>query len=47
MNSAHHGVGVRKRGEGEGDAGAVVVDVGGVKIKENTDYQNNSQRMYI
>jgi len=31
-----------ERGEGEGDAGVVVVDVGGVKIKENPDYQNNS-----
>ena len=31
-----------ERGEGEGDAGVVVDDVGGVKIKENPDYQNNS-----
>ena len=30
-----------ERGEGEDDAGVVVVDVGGVKIKENPDYQSN------
>ena len=31
-----------ERGEGEGAAGFVVINVGGVKIKENPDYQHNS-----